>query len=151
MRRLPLSVSTVTTTVLVACVWLLPLLSKSAVAASAVDEQHHHQQQQQLQGASVVYESSWLISDHPDERVCLSEDKRRPYTCSTRGEQIDMELQRGHRYNLGVAQRIDGSETEKEGIREVIALMKEYFFNEVLAKPAYKDIRNKWYVLVTKR
>lgn len=113
MRYFDFSVAMATALLLGTMLWLTPLA---------------HADKEQPQGSPAVYESSWLVSDRPDERVCISEDKRKPYTCTTRGDQIEMEFQRGHRYNLGVAQRIDGSETEKEGIREVISSMKGYFF-----------------------
>lgn len=80
-------------------------------------------------------------------RVCVEDNDIKgtlSYVCTTRGDQLKMESERSQRYNLGVIQRIDGSDEEKEGIREVISLMKEYFYTEVLAKPAYRDIRHKW-------
>lgn len=131
----------------------------TAVAESRdVDSYLVEQQQQQQQKVSTpIYECSWFVPDDPHERVCvqhaasMSDDGgggggASAFTCQTRAQQIEDELQRGQPYNLGVPQRIDGSEVEKAGIREVISLMKDYFYTEVLAKEAYRDVRHKWYV-----
>ncbi|KAL3908466.1 MAG: hypothetical protein SGARI_003050 [Bacillariaceae sp.] len=40
--------------------------------------------------------------------------------------------------NAGVTQRIDGSESEKKAIRDVLKRMDQYFTNEVLALPEYE-------------
>lgn len=47
-------------------------------------------------------------------------------------------------YNLGLAQRIDGNESEKKAIVEVLARMDDYFLNEVLAQPEYENVRSRW-------
>ncbi|CAJ1937230.1 unnamed protein product [Cylindrotheca closterium] len=47
----------------------------------------------------------------------------------------------GSTIDVGVTQRIDGSEIEKAAIREVLARMDSYFFNEVLAMPEYEYAR----------
>jgi hypothetical protein len=44
----------------------------------------------------------------------------------------------------GVAQRIDGTEREKNSISEVLRRMDEYFLNEVLVYPEYEITRNQW-------
>ena len=46
----------------------------------------------------------------------------------------------------GVAQRVDGSESEKKAIQEVLKLMDDYFNKEILALPEYASVRNRWYV-----
>lgn len=46
--------------------------------------------------------------------------------------------------NMGVTQRIDGSESEKKAVREVLQQMDEYFLNEILAKPEYESVRSDW-------
>lgn len=48
------------------------------------------------------------------------------------------------RYNLGLAQRIDGTESEKKAIMDVLVKMDDYFINEVLAHPEYASVRNRW-------
>lgn len=53
----------------------------------------------------------------------------------------------GSTIDVGVTQRIDGSEIEKTAIREVLRRMDDYFFNEVLAMPEYEYARSKWYVV----
>lgn len=50
----------------------------------------------------------------------------------------------GSSIDVGVTQRIDGSELEKAAIREVLRRMDHYFFNEVLAMPDYEYARPRW-------
>eukprot|EP00536_Pseudo-nitzschia_multiseries_P001762 jgi/Psemu1/181790/e_gw1.22.99.1 len=47
--------------------------------------------------------------------------------------------------NVGVTQRIDGSDAEKQAVREVLKHMDNYFFHEVLALPEYEYARSRWY------
>jgi hypothetical protein len=49
--------------------------------------------------------------------------------------------------NLGVPQRIDGTETERSGIRDILELMDNYYYGEVLSNPEYRDVRMYWYVM----
>ena len=51
------------------------------------------------------------------------------------------------RYNLGLNQRIDGTESEKQAIRDVLERMEDYYINEVLSHPEYATARNRWYVM----
>jgi hypothetical protein len=46
--------------------------------------------------------------------------------------------------DVGVTQRIDGSDSEKEAIREVLKNMDNYFFNEVLSMSEYSYVRPWW-------
>ena len=48
------------------------------------------------------------------------------------------------RYNLGLAQRVDGTDAEKKAIMDVLVRMDDYFINEVLAHPEYASVRNRW-------
>jgi hypothetical protein len=50
----------------------------------------------------------------------------------------------GRSVNVGLAQRIDGSEEERQEIRDVLKHMDEYFLNEALAMPEYDNIRHLW-------
>lgn len=50
----------------------------------------------------------------------------------------------GQSIDVGVTQRIDGSETEKKAIRGVLKQMDNYFFEEVLAMPEYEHVRPMW-------
>jgi hypothetical protein len=50
----------------------------------------------------------------------------------------------GSSIDVGVTQRIDGSDSEKQAIREVLKRMDYYFFNEVLAMPEYEYVRPRW-------
>jgi len=45
--------------------------------------------------------------------------------------------------NVGVTQRIDGSDSEKQAVRDVLKLMDNYFFHEVLALPEYDYARSR--------
>lgn len=99
-----------------------------------------------------------------DERICLGSRSSNHYsrqadnylyTCTTRGlhyQQILQSFYKHHNNNkagyfdLGVTQRIDGTDQEKEAIMEVLSLMRHYFLNEVLVKPVYESIRHNWYV-----
>lgn len=47
--------------------------------------------------------------------------------------------------NVGVTQRIDGSDAEKQAVRDVLKHMDNYFFHEVLALPEYEYARSRWY------
>jgi hypothetical protein len=46
--------------------------------------------------------------------------------------------------DLGVSQRIDGTDSEQAGIREVIAKMNVYWIEEVLSKRQYESVRTDW-------
>ena len=118
------------------------------IACSGVFAKERTGQTDQRQSANngAVFEPFVLETDRLGERVCLYDDNQRSYYCATRKHQLQKEKDSGKKYSLGVAQRIDGSDKEKEAIREVIGLMNDYFLNEVLIKPAYKDIRHKWCV-----
>eukprot|EP00531_Pseudo-nitzschia_arenysensis_P016538 CAMPEP_0116129276 /NCGR_PEP_ID=MMETSP0329-20121206/7840_1 /TAXON_ID=697910 /ORGANISM="Pseudo-nitzschia arenysensis, Strain B593" /LENGTH=150 /DNA_ID=CAMNT_0003623537 /DNA_START=140 /DNA_END=592 /DNA_ORIENTATION=+ len=45
--------------------------------------------------------------------------------------------------NVGVTQRIDGSDAEKQAVRDVLKHMDNYFFHEVLALPEYDYARSR--------
>ena len=47
--------------------------------------------------------------------------------------------------NVGVTQRIDGSDAEKQAVRDILKHMDDYFFHEVLALPEYDYARSRWY------
>ena len=53
--------------------------------------------------------------------------------------------------NVGITQRIDGSDSEKQAVREVLKHMDNYFFHEVLALPEYDYARSRWYDRQTKQ
>lgn len=46
--------------------------------------------------------------------------------------------------NLGVAQRIDGTESEQNSIKAVLRLMNLYWYEEVLSNHEYESIRASW-------
>lgn len=46
--------------------------------------------------------------------------------------------------DLGVPQRIDGTAAERAGIKKVLKQMDDYIYREVLAHPAYRDVRPLW-------
>jgi len=45
--------------------------------------------------------------------------------------------------NVGVTQRIDGSDSEKQAVRDVLKHMDNYFFHEVLALSEYEFARSR--------
>ncbi len=49
----------------------------------------------------------------------------------------------GTSINVGVTQRFDGTEIEKQAIRDVMKQMDRYFFQEVLALPEYEYARSR--------
>lgn len=48
--------------------------------------------------------------------------------------------------DLGLEQRVDGTEAEQAGIRTVLRLMNLYWFEEVLSNIDYEDVRSSWCV-----
>ncbi|KAL7580092.1 hypothetical protein ACA910_012855 [Epithemia clementina (nom. ined.)] len=48
----------------------------------------------------------------------------------------------GGLYNMGVVQRVDGTEAEQEAIEDVIFKMVDYFYSEVMSKSAYEGVRH---------
>lgn len=95
------------------------------------------------QPTTAVYETQWYLSSNDSaNRLCVANEDNE-YKCATLLDQMEA----GQKLDIGVAQRIDGSDKERIAIQNVLDQMKEYFLNEVLAKPAYKDVRNKWYVV----
>lgn len=91
----------------------------------------------------------WSEKLRLDDRICITASDKGSdgisYTCTTRQEHFtNMENAQGTLYDMGVTQRIDGTEEEKQAIVEVLALMKDYFWNDVLVMPAYEGIRDKW-------
>jgi hypothetical protein len=50
----------------------------------------------------------------------------------------------GFTINVGVTQRVDGTDSEKQAIRDVLKHMDHYFFHEVLALPEYAFARSRW-------
>lgn len=69
-----------------------------------------------------------------DEHQCTDNPLLLSGAINERGEQTS-------RYNLGLAQRIDGTEAEKKAIVEVLGRMDEYYIQEVLANPEYATVR----------
>ena len=50
--------------------------------------------------------------------------------------------------DLGVEQRIAGSDAEKERIHNVLRRMHKYFEEEILSLSQYEHVRGRWSVLV---
>lgn len=53
-----------------------------------------------------------------------------------------------HLMPTGTAQRIDGSEQEKQAVRKVLEKMDEYIIHEVMSKSVYEPFRSRWCVHV---
>mmetsp|Transcript_28891 Transcript_28891/g.32407 ORF Transcript_28891/g.32407 Transcript_28891/m.32407 type:complete len:150 (+) Transcript_28891:37-486(+) len=75
--------------------------------------------------------------------VCIIGNKSLPEMTCTR-EVLEMRTQYDEvSINVGVTQRIDGSELEKQAVRDVLKHMDRYFFHEVLALPEYEYARSR--------
>lgn len=67
---------------------------------------------------------------------------------------IDPMVELGHVYSkarlngfhIGVTQTIDGTEEEKQSIRDVLTQMNHYWKHEVLSNFEYDEVRASWYV-----
>ena len=49
-----------------------------------------------------------------------------------------------HTMGRGVVQRIDGSETEKSAVKEILKKMDDYFVHEVFSKSDFEIVRGRW-------
>ena len=61
------------------------------------------------------------------------------YDVMTLRKQLD-----GKSFDVGVPQRVDGTEAEREAVGEVLKRMDDYFYEEVLAMPEYGHVRFQW-------
>lgn len=78
------------------------------------------------------------------EKLCV-EVGDEEFRCTSKEDILSTRLSvDGKSIDVGVSQRVDGSESEKKAIREVLDKMDTYFFNEVLAMPEYKYVRDVW-------
>lgn len=95
---------------------------------------------------NLTFATPWIEGEDPETKLCVVVDQGddTAFHCTMRGNQMENELAKEQQINTGVAQRIDGSEEEKEGIRRVIGQMNEYFLNEVMVQPAYEEVRYRW-------
>lgn len=89
------------------------------------------QQRYQVQAAQA---RSCVTPPNSDEHQCTDNPLLLSQAINERGEQTS-------RYNLGLAQRIDGTEAEKKAIVEVLGRMDDYYIQEVLANPEYASVR----------
>jgi hypothetical protein len=107
--------------------------------------------------AIILFIQAWTcFANHPlpaDASRCCVEVGGEGYVCSddpigTRKLVDTPKVSKGkvEQISRGVTQRIDGTDAEQNAIREVLAQMDTYFFEEVLSKPEYEGIRTKWYV-----
>jgi hypothetical protein len=84
-----------------------------------------------VEGGKAEGHSNHVNRNHNYNMVCTNQ------VLETRQE-VD-----GTSINIGVTQRIDGSETEKAAIREILERMDEYFVKEVLSLPEYGYARTR--------
>jgi hypothetical protein len=77
------------------------------------------------------------------EDVCIETSPNEDFVC-TRKVLETRKLYDGEMINVGVTQRVDGAEEEKQAIRDVLHRMDMYFFQEVLAFPEYSFARSRW-------
>mmetsp|Transcript_6199 Transcript_6199/g.11720 ORF Transcript_6199/g.11720 Transcript_6199/m.11720 type:complete len:109 (-) Transcript_6199:159-485(-) len=81
-----------------------------------------------------------------DAQSCVGTYDNR-YICTDDAAKVHSHLSgspSSHLEHLGIEQSVIGSKEEIEGIKEVIMKMQEYMLNEVLAKPEYEGVRDKW-------
>jgi hypothetical protein len=75
--------------------------------------------------------------------VCVETTPDEELVC-TRDVLATRQMYDGYGINVGVTQRVDGTESEKQAIRDVLKHMDHYFFHEVLALPEYAYARSRW-------
>ena len=122
--------------------FLLPSLSKGSSSSSSssftvnTDNSILHStpvsEQQPSCFDSMIYDDSGTTNIV--EFIC-TKDAVKEYKDITHFTDHNMEI------GLGVPQRIDGNENEKNAIREVLKLQDEYMKNEVLSMPEYTQAR----------
>jgi hypothetical protein len=88
-----------------------------------------------------------IVHGAPNSCVAASEDE---YICTndpigTR-EILEKNSLMGplHTMGRGVVQRIDGSETEKSAVKEILKKMDDYFVHEVFSKSDFEIVRGRW-------
>jgi len=77
-----------------------------------------------------------------DSKICVATEENR-YLCTDRHTtkaSIYPEFNTHQNFNVGVEQRVDGSDEERAAVEEVLRLMHEYLDNEVLVKPEYGPV-----------
>lgn len=83
----------------------------------------------------------------PGSRFCVDTSPS-SYTCS--GDPMSIRKQFDpstyHEMDIGLPQRVDGTELERKGIRQVLDAMDAYYYGEVLSNPEYREVRQYWYV-----
>ena len=86
--------------------------------------------------------AAFLLEVFAVDEVC-ADFGNAEFTCTNdvMGTRLRMD---GRMLHVGVAQRVDGSESEIKAIREVMSRTDEYLLNEVLALPEYERVRNHW-------
>ena len=80
----------------------------------------------------------------PNQSVCVDvgTDPDHEMVCTDQVLETRQKVD-GTSTSVGVTQRIDGSESEKKAIREVLKRMDQYFTKEVLALPEYEYARSR--------
>lgn len=77
------------------------------------------------------------------DEVCVETTPDEEMVC-TRDVLETRHMYDGFTINVGVTQRIDGTESEQKAIRDVLKQMDHYLFHEVLALPQYAFARTQW-------
>ena len=75
--------------------------------------------------------------------VCIETSPNEDFLCTRQVLETRL-MYDGEMINVGVTQRVDGVEEEKQAIRDVLHQMDMYFFTEVLALPEYSFARSRW-------
>lgn len=99
-------------------------------------KEHHDYMVHQLR---IQHESKYQ-NNNKDIKEKKTKKKKNRYRVNTNQYYYD-ETGYYHGYNMGIEQRIDGTEMEQKAIRDVIDMMNQYWFEEVLSKPMYQAVR----------
>ena len=78
--------------------------------------------------------SKFCVALSSEEAVCSSEPME--------ARRVDLDVLDG--IGHGVDQRIDGTDTEQNSIKEVLKLMNAYWNEEVLSNLAFASVRSSW-------
>ena len=100
-----------------------------------------------LPNTSAKEANSCIVSQtNRDEYECTDVPIKKRVTKAAGYSDGDTRLEEGTLplVRLGVKQRIDGSESERKAVSNLLILMDQYYWNEVMSKPEYESVRFTW-------
>jgi len=79
-----------------------------------------------------------------ESKICVATEEDR-YLCTDDASKANQyrDFNARQNFDVGVEQRVDGSDEEKAAVGEVMRLMNGYLDNEVLVKPEYAPVLEK--------